>query len=148
MATATATPLRPSARSNFQSKSERKRIRKSMVRAYVSNKVADWRTASMDRADFYRKLRQMKERRVLISRQMALLAGMVEGASSKASTVPDLLVNIQTTATPAQRKAVKDLEASADETVSAGQTAAKSTSGAAEEMSAFARRRIYYTEGS
>jgi hypothetical protein len=149
MAAATATPLRPSPRSNFTSKSDRKRIRKSMVRAYVSNKVADWRTAAQDRADFYRKLRQMKERRILISRQMAVLASVVEAASSKASTLPALVEPIESNVkTPAQKKVVKDLYDSIDETVSAGQAAAKSVSAAAEEMAAFAKRRIYYPEGA
>ena len=91
MATATATPLRASNRSNFQSKSERKRIRKSMIRAYVSNRVADARTASAARIDFYRRLRQMKERRILISRQLSVLASMAEAACSKASTIPALV---------------------------------------------------------
>lgn len=148
MANATATPFRASARSNFQSKSERKRIRKSMIRAYVSNKVADVRTAAAARADFYRRLRQMKERRILISRQMAVLASMVDSASSKASTLPALVDPIESHAkTPAQKKVIKDLYDSIDETVSAGQAAAKSMSGAAEEMAAFATRRIYYPEG-
>lgn len=145
MATATATPLRPSYRSNFTSKSERKRIRKSMIRAYVSNKVADARTGAAVRADFYRKLRQMKERRVLISRQMAVLASMVEAASSKAGTLPVLVDNIDAK-TPVQKKVIKDLNDSIDETVSAGQAAAKSVEGASEEMAAFSKRRIYYTE--
>lgn len=147
MATATATPLRPSPRSNFTSKSERKRIRKSMIRAYVSNKVADVRSASAARADFYRRLRQMKERRILVSRQMGVLASMVDSASSKASTLPALIDNLDAK-TPAQKKVLNDLYTSVDETVSAGQAAAKSVSGAAEEMAAFAKRRIYYQEGA
>ena len=147
MATASATPLRPSARSNFASKSERKRIRKSMVRAYVSNKVADVRAGSAARADFYRRLRQMKERRVLVSKQMAVLAGMVDSASSKASTVPALVDNLDAKS-QVQKKVLNDLYASVDETVSAGQAAAKSVSAAAEEMAAFAKRRIYYPEGA
>jgi hypothetical protein len=116
-----------------------------MIRAYVSNKVADARSGAAARADFYRKLRQMKERRIMISRQMVVLAGMVEAASSKASTTSALVDNIDAK-TPAQKKVVKDLCDSIDETVSAGQAAAKSVSGAAEEMAAFAKRRIYYTE--
>jgi hypothetical protein len=147
MATATATPLRPSARSNFTSKSERKRIRKSMIRAYVSNKVADARTGAAARADFYRKLRQMKERRILISRQMAVLASMVEAASGKASTMAALVDNFNPKTAP-QKKIVNDLYASVDETVSAGQAAAKSVSAASDEMGAFAKRRIYYTEAA
>jgi len=147
MATATATPLRPSPRSNFQSKSERKRIRKGLIRAYVSNKVADARTAAQSRADFYRRLRQMKERRINIAQQMAVLSSMVEAASSKASTIPALIDNIDAK-TAAQKKVVNDLYRSADETVSVGHQAAKSVSGAAEEMAAFAKRRIYYTEAA
>lgn len=147
MATATATPLRPSARANFTSKSERKRIRKSMIRAYVSNKVAEARTGAAVRADFYRKLRQMKERRLMIARQMAVLASMVEAAGSKACTLPALADNVDAK-TAAQKKVVNDLHRSIDETVSAGQSAAKSISGAADEMAAFAKRRIYYTEAA
>lgn len=138
-------PARPRL-ANFVSKAERKRIRKSLVRSYVSNKVADARTAAANRADFYRKLRQMKERRYLISRQMAVLAHMVEAASHKATTLPALLDNIAPTKTAAEKKTVTNLYASIDETVSAGQAAAKSVSGAAEEMHAFAKRKIYYTE--
>lgn len=145
MATATATPLRQSPRSNFTSKSERKRIRKSMIRAYVSNKVADARTGAAARADFYRRLRQMKERRMIVARQMAVLASMAEAASSKASTLPALVDNINAKS-PAHKKIVNDLYASIDETVSAGQAAAKSVSAAADEIGAFAKRKIYYSE--
>ncbi|WP_433308084.1 hypothetical protein ACQP2F_46485 (plasmid) [Actinoplanes sp. CA-030573] len=145
MATATATPLRPARGSNFTSKSERKRIRKGMIRAYVSNKVADARVGAANRADFYRRLRQMKQRRIDIARAMAVLAGMVEAASSKAGTLPALIDNINAK-TPAQKKTVNELYASVDETVSAGHAAAKSTSAASDEMGAFAKRRIYYSE--
>jgi c-di-GMP-related signal transduction protein len=147
MSTATATPIRAARGSNFTSKSERKRIRKSMIRAYVSNRVAEVRTGAAARAEFYRGLRQMKERRILIARQLGLLASMTDAAASKASTLGALVDNVEAK-TPAHKKIVNDLYSSADQTVSAGRAAAASVDGAAGEMAAFAKRRIYYTEGA
>lgn len=147
MAIGSTTPLRAARGANFQSKSQRKQIRKSMVRAYVSNKVADARTAHAERVDFYRNLRRMKMLRLAISKEMFALAGMVQAASSKAAGAATLVDAVKAT-TPAQKKVVKDLGDSVDETVSAGQAASKSVAAVADEFAAFAKRRIYYVEAN
>jgi hypothetical protein len=147
MATATATPLRPTRGSNFTSKSDRKRIRKSMVRAYVSNKVADAKNAHAERVEFYRNLRRIKQYRLDISKEFFVLESMVGAAASKAATAQTLVDAVKAT-TPAQKKIVKDLWDSVDETVSAGQSAAKAVGGVAVEFRAFATRRVYFTERS
>jgi hypothetical protein len=143
MATDTAIPIRKGA--NFGSKSERKRIRKSMVRAYVSNKVADARNAHSERVEFYRNLRRIKQYRLEISREFFVLESMVSTASHKAATATTLVDAIKAS-TPAQKKIVKDLCDSVDETVSAGQSASKAAGGVASEFRAFATRRVYFTE--
>jgi hypothetical protein len=145
MSTATATPIRPVRGSNFTGKSERKRQRKALVNDRLNNMVADVRLGIESRADFYRRLRQMKQRRIAIARQMAVLASMVSAASSKAGTLSALIDNINAK-TPAQKKIVNELYASVDETVSAGHAASKSVMAASEEMAAFAKRRIYYSD--
>jgi hypothetical protein len=122
-------------------------MRKGLINARLNNLWADVQVKVHSQADFYRGLRQMKERRILIARQMAVLASMVEAAASKASTLPALVDNIDAKTTP-HKKVVNDLYASIDETVSSGQASAKSVSGAAEEISAFAKRRIYFPEGA
>lgn len=48
---------------NFESKSARKARRKSIVRAYLANKVADVQVSAQKRGEFYRQLRMMKMNR-------------------------------------------------------------------------------------
>jgi hypothetical protein len=76
---------------------------------------------------------------------MFVLAGMVQAASGKAAGA-QTLVDAVKASTPAQKKVVKDLCDSVDETVSAGQAASKAVAGVADEFAAFAKRRVYFTE--
>lgn len=62
---------------NFKSKAERKKIRKGIVRAAVTNKIADAKVESQERIAFYRRLREMKLRRREIARQMQDLTELV-----------------------------------------------------------------------
>lgn len=74
---ATVTPVKPVKGKNFESKRDRKKRRKGIVRAALANRVADVKITAHDRAQFYRTLREKKLRRREIAQHMQLLADMV-----------------------------------------------------------------------
>ncbi len=123
---------RPVRDANFQTKSQRKRVRKSMVRAYLANRVGEARVAARDRADFYRTLRLKKLRRREIAKSMRALAVSVAGVQQQARRVED-------------RNPHLDLK-SLDEVFDLGRAAVGATEAAASEWELFSRRKIYYTE--
>src|SRR5687767_8907502 len=126
---------------NFLPKRERKAIRKGLVRAALANRVADIRIGAAARAEFYRNLRLMKMRRILISKQMFVLEEMVSGLNRKLDRTADHLSR------GSVRTAEEKLALSvADDALGAGQVAERAVWQAAGEFSMFAKRKIYYTE--
>lgn len=123
---------RPAREANFLPKRERKQVRKSMVRAYLANRISEARVGRQDRAEFYRNLRYMKIRRRQIAQQMQVLGDLLEGLYREVGRVPD-------------RYPDADLKL-ADEAEGLAARAAVAVETAAVELHAFARRRIYYTE--
>lgn len=75
---ATITPVKAGKPTNFKSKSERKRVRKGLVRAAISNKVTDAKMTSEDRIRFYRTLREKKLRRRELALEMHRLHELLE----------------------------------------------------------------------
>lgn len=128
-AAASGRPLRDA---NFMSKRERKAVRKGMVRAYLSNRIAEAREGAADRAEFYRNLRYMKIRRKTIAKEMRTLAEMVMAVQQPLRRIED-------------REPDADLRI-VDEALALTRSAAAATDSAAVEFDMFARRRIYYTE--
>jgi hypothetical protein len=117
---------------NFKSKRERKRVRKSMVRGYVSNVITEARVAARERADFYRKLRQVKLRRRHIARELAMLAEMVSGLRREVVRVGDRSRHVDTRLLAEAVQLVK--------------VADSSVGAAADEFWTFSRARVWYTE--
>jgi hypothetical protein len=117
---------------NFASKRERKRVRKSMVRAALANWVATKRGEAAERAEFYRNLRRLKLRRIEIAKAMRVLAIGVEGLQQQLRRVED-------------RNPSFDLKV-LDEALDLGRAAVGSTEAAASEWELFAKRKIYFTE--
>jgi hypothetical protein len=103
-----------------------------MVRAAMSNWVAEKRVAAAERAEFYRNLRQMKLRRIQIAKGMRALAISVEAMQQQLRRVED-------------RNPTFDLKV-LDEALDLGRAAVGSTEAAASEWELFARHRIYFTE--
>ncbi len=129
--------LRPAAGSNFQPKRERKAARKKLiskksVRGTLTNKVADARLSAAERAEFYRNLRQMKMARRKIASEMAVLATMVEGLQRETRRVMDRYNDIDLGLVEEALHIVKKANAA--------------TGTAADEMHAFSRRRVYFTQ--
>lgn len=116
----------------FMSKRERKRVRKSLVRGYVSNKVSDWKVGARDRAEFYRNLRHVKVARRQIATEMVGLAELVGQLRREIDRVYDRVPNVDT-------RYVGEAEALA-------KAADASVQGAAGDFYTFSRRRIWYTE--
>lgn len=125
----TKAPLRDA---NFLPKRERKRIRKSMVRGYVANKVSDARIGAKERAEFYRNLRQLKMRRRKIASEMAVLADMVSGLRREVSRTGDRSRNV-------------DIRF-VDEAHDLAKVAESSVGAAADEFHTFSRARVWFTE--
>jgi hypothetical protein len=140
MATATVPPIKAVPGANFASKRERKRVRKSLVRAALANKVAEVRTGAAERAAFYRRLRQMKLRRMAIAKKIVALSVSVGALQQQLRRVEDR--NNLAGKTVAEKKALADLDAALD----LGRSAMGAVEGAAEEWQLFAKQRIYFTE--
>jgi hypothetical protein len=140
MATATAPPIKAVPGANFASKRERKRVRKSLVRAALANRIAEVRTGAAERAAFYRRLRHMKIRRIAIAKKMVDLSITVGALQAQLRRVEDR--NNLTGKTVAEKKALADLDAALD----LGRSAKGAVEAAAEEWQLFAKRRIYFTE--
>lgn len=117
---------------NFASKSARQRVRKSMLRAAVSNWAAEKRMSAKERAEFYRNIRRMKLRRRMIASGMRDLAISVEAMQQQLRRVED-------------RHPDFDLKI-LDEALDLGRAAVGSTNAAAAEFELFAKRKIYFTE--
>ena len=125
---------RPLRDANFVPKRERKALRKSMIRAYLANRIADARNGAADRADFYRNLRLMKMRRRAIASEFSALEDMVGNLLAAVYKVADR----NTEANP------RLVNEAIDET----KVALSSVSTAADEFHLFSRRRMYYPGGS
>lgn len=142
-----AVPRKPVAGANFVPKRERKRVRKSMVRAYLANRVAEVRVGAAQRAEFYRNLRMMKLRRIEIAKGMVVLSAMVDALQSRLESLGDRIEgSVAPTRTEDERMVLKQLLATADETADLARSAGVAVSTAAAEFWMFAKRRIYYTE--
>ena len=131
-APAKAVPRRPVADANFLPKRQRKQVRKSMVRAYLANRVTEAREGARDRAEFYRNLRAIKMRRRAIAKEMQALAVTVSGLQQDLRRLEDRGVEV-------------DLGL-LDECYDLARSAVGSTHAAAAEWELFSRRRVYYTE--
>ena len=122
-------PLR---NANFLPKRERKRIRRSLVRGYISNVWNESRVRARERADFYRNLRYIKLRRRKIAAEMAIFADMVSGLRREVVRLGDR---------------TKDVDSSyLDEATQLVKTAEASVGAVAEEFYLFSRARVWYTE--
>ena len=141
----TAASGRPVRDANFLPKRERKVIRKGLIRAALSNRVAEARVGAAERAEFYRNLRLMKVRRRAIAKEMFVLVAMVDGLTRQVDRVGDRLDH-RPTQTPEEQAAEKALVAAVDEALDAGQAAERAVSAAAGEFQEFSRRKIYYTQ--
>lgn len=117
---------------NFAPKRERKQIRKSLIRAYVSNKVGEARVGAQERAEFYRNLRQIKLRRRKIAQEMAVLADMVGGLGREVHRVADRHREVDSSYLEEANSLVK---------VAMGSIAA-----ASDEFWSFSRARVWFTE--
>lgn len=129
--------LRPVTGANFRSKSQRKAERKRLVakvgiRGHVANAVADKRLAAEERMRFYRGLRELKMRRRAIARQFGRLDSMVTGMQREVQQVLDRYPDVDA-----------DLVAEALMLIKRARVA---TGTAADELRAFARRRVYFSE--
>ncbi|MEV7014108.1 hypothetical protein [Streptosporangium sp. NPDC051022] len=125
-------PIRPVG-TNFEPKRIRKAKRKMLVRGALGNIVADARMGAEDRAEFYRNLRMIKLRRRHLAKEMATLAGMVQG----------LVGSVQNVGNRNPEFNARSLEEARDQ-VKAAYT---SVSVAADEFQLFSRVRVYYVKG-
>ncbi|MFI5491855.1 hypothetical protein [Actinoplanes sp. NPDC051859] len=136
---------RPLREANFLPKSQRRQVRKSMVRAYLANKIADAQVDRMARVEFYRNLRQIKHRRRTIATEMRVLADMVSGLHAEIVRVDDrhgeIRINVGGRRTGMDTAVV-------DEATDLLKSASGVTSAAADEFFAFSRRKVYYTEAA
>lgn len=123
---------RPVKGANFQPKRVRKQVRKSLVRAMVTNKVADIKMGAKERAAFYRSLRELKMRRRAIAAEFAVLATMVDGLHREVHHVEDRYPGVSLGLLEEASMLVK--------------TARAAVSSTADEMQAFSRRKVYFTE--
>ncbi len=146
MATATAkksvkkvTTLRPAAEgANFQPKRVRKAQRKKLIskRSLVGdirNKAVDARLTARERAEFYRNLRQIKLSRRKISKEMATLSLMVHGLQRDIRHVSDRYYHVVDVGL-------------IDEAMHIAKQANAAMAAAADEMQAFSRKRVYFTQ--
>jgi hypothetical protein len=126
------TPIRPAEGTNSQPKRVRKAKRKALIRGTVGNAVMEVKTEYADRAEFYRNLRVMKIKRRLIAREMVrldqLASELMGGVQHLAHRYPDFTAS------------------SFDDALALCKEARVSVSVAADEWSAFARRRVYYVK--
>jgi hypothetical protein len=128
---------------NFMPKRQRKQVRKSMVRAYLSNRLAEAQVARQDRMAFYRGLRQMKMMRRQIAKEMHALASMVDSLRREVGHCEPRTMK---TGSEAEIALQKQTERLVDDASDCLKTAAAATGAAADEFAVFSRARIYYTE--
>jgi hypothetical protein len=130
-------PVRPVKDANFTPKrarkAERKRlIRKGVMRGHVGNAVADARMSARERAEFYRRLRELKQRRRKIADEFAVLVSITAGLQRDAQHVLDRH---------------PDVDAGLlDEAMLLIKRAHASVGAAADEMQAFSRRKVFFIE--
>jgi hypothetical protein len=105
-----------------------------MVRAYLSNRVAEAREGIEDRAEFYRNLRYMKMRRKAIAKEMRSLAEMVGNLRNPLRRIEDREEGVNVVLL--------------DEAMDLTKSASAAAEAAAIEFELFAKRRIYYTEAA
>ena len=126
----------PAKDANFETKSERKKRRKGMirgalnVRGAISNAISDAKLERRRRIEFYRKVRLMKERRHRIANNLAVLVSLVEGMEREVVQAGDRITGIDCSYLGEAYGKTKE---------------ARAALGAyAEDWAAFARARIYY----
>jgi hypothetical protein len=136
---------RPVRDANFLPKRERKQVRKSMVRAYLANRVAEARVGAAERAEFYRNLRHMKLRRRKIAAEMYVLGDMVSGLHREITRTVDRH-STRASASDADAGLLRAVERSGDEARELARAAEASVATAADEFQLFSQRRIYFTE--
>ena len=136
---------RPLRDANFLPKSQRKQVRKGMVRAYLANKVSEVRQEQENRAEFYRNLRVLKQNRQIIAREMAKLCEMVNGLKGVTVRVNDRLQFIRFRGDEAQ-SFIRELQAAADDADAAMCHATIIAVVAAQEFAVFSKKRVYYAE--
>ncbi|GAA0432386.1 hypothetical protein Aca07nite_19480 [Actinoplanes capillaceus] len=141
-APAKAAPTRAVPAANFTSKSERKRVRKSLVRAAMANYIAEKRSAHRERAEFYRRLRSMKTRRRAIAKLMFGLLVSVNVMEQQLRRVEDRNPFVGSQQSADEKLFTRLL----DEAMELGRAASGSLVAASAEWDSFARRKIYFTE--
>lgn len=124
--------VRPVKGVNFESKRDRKAVRKGLIRAAVSNKVADARADAKARMEFYRNLRELKMKRRMIAQELSTLAVLVIGLVRDVQHAEDRYVEI-------------DLGL-CDEARALSKKAAAAVVVAADEFFVFSRKKVFYTE--
>lgn len=127
-----ATTKRPAKGANFEPKRVRKQVRKSLVRAAVTNKVVDKKLAFKERAAFYRGLRELKMRRRRIASEFATLATMMDSLAREGNHIVDRYPGVSL--------------GLMEEASSLVRTARIAVGVAADEMATFSRRKVYFTE--
>jgi hypothetical protein len=126
-------PVRVVKGSNFEPKRIRKAKRKALVKGTFGNIIADARMAKEDRVEFYRNLRMIKLRRRHLAKEMATLAGMMQGLFGSVQNVGNRHPDFDSRALDEARDVVKE--------------AYSSVSVAADEFQMFSRVRVYYVKG-
>jgi hypothetical protein len=139
---------RPVRDANFVSKRERKQVRKSMVRAYLANRVAEARVGAAERAEFYRNLRHMKLRRRKIAAEMHVLGDMVAGLHREITRTVDRYNTRSSSSDVEGTRLLREVQRSGDEARELAKAAQTSVATAADEFQLFAQRRIYFTEAA
>jgi hypothetical protein len=132
MATATSTrrPVRVVKGANFEPKRVRKAKRKTLVRGYVGNKVADFKVEMADRAEFYRNLRLMKLQRRKVAHELRVLTDQLRALQREVASVEHRFPTVNLALVDETHDLVKD--------------ALKAASVAADEFFVFSRQPVYY----
>jgi hypothetical protein len=146
MASATAPPFKAVRGANFASKRERKRVRKGLARAALANFVAEARTGAAERAEFYRRLRHMKLRRMEVAKKMVALSITVGALQQQLRRVEDRGVLMSGAKTAAEKAAERKMLADLDAAMDLGRAAMGAVQAAAAEWQLFAKQKIYFTE--
>lgn len=128
--TPASTGSAPTRKATFESKSERKRKRKRLIRGYVRNVVADARINHAERAAFYKRLRVMKIRRRQIAADLRNLAIELDGVVGEVRHVEDRY---------------RIHYGLIEEPLGLAKQAATAASAAADEFYAFSRAKIFFT---
>jgi hypothetical protein len=125
-------PVRLRSGANFSPKSQRKQVRKGLVRAAVTNKVVDAKAGFKERAQFYRDLRNLKDNRRRLSLEFARLSVMVDGLRTEVTHVGDRYEGVSAGLVEEALMLAKDASAT--------------VSNAAYEWYGFSRKKVYFTE--